>query len=292
MLFSVSYAGLWGQYKLSLLEFIKKASEIGYPSIEIMAKKPHLSVLDAKDDFLCEVKEVAKKYNVDIGTIAAYTDFTNGQSAREVPFIEMQVFYIRELARIAHLLGAKLIRVFTGYITDPESYRKDWDICVNAIRQCADAALEYGVTIGVQNHHDVAVGFESYIEFLNEIDRPNVKAMFDPWSIALHGEDMRMCARKMAPAMAQTTIADYIKLKRFAYMPGLINYRSLPEMVMAVPAGDGFVDLKSFFTGLKEGGFKGYVAYEMCSPLRGGGEEKNLDATATKSLTMIKQLIG
>jgi hypothetical protein len=46
-----------------------------------------------------------------------------------------------------------------------------------------------------------------------------------------------------------------------------------------------------FFAGLKEGGFDGYVAYEMCSPLRGGGSEENLDATARKSLACIERLI-
>ncbi|MCH8923911.1 MAG: hypothetical protein IIA67_12280, partial [Planctomycetes bacterium] len=62
--------------------------------------------------------------------------------------------------------------------------------------------------------------------------------------------------------------------------------------VRAVPLGEGFVDLEAFFAGLAEGGFDGYVAYEMCSPLRGGGSEANLDAAATKSLDVIGRLIG
>jgi sugar phosphate isomerase/epimerase len=62
--------------------------------------------------------------------------------------------------------------------------------------------------------------------------------------------------------------------------------------VRAVPVGDGFIDLEAFFAGLKEGGFTGYVAYEMCSPVRGGGSEANLDATAAKSLACIRRLIA
>lgn len=54
----------------------------------------------------------------------------------------------------------------------------------------------------------------------------------------------------------------------------------------------GFIDYEAFFAGLKEGGFQGYVAYEMCSPLRGGGGEANLDAAAAASLVKIRQLIG
>ena len=75
--------------------------------------------------------------------------------------------------------------------------------------------------------------------------------------------------------MVQTTLADYVRLPRFRYMPGLVNYQRLDDSVRAVPLGEGFLDLAGFFEGLKEGGFKGYVAYEMCSPVRGGGSEEN-----------------
>ncbi len=47
----------------------------------------------------------------------------------------------------------------------------------------------------------------------------------------------------------------------------------------------------TFFKGLREAGFNGYVAYEMCSPLRGGGSEDNLDKAALESLNKIKDLI-
>ena len=55
-------------------------------------------------------------------------------------------------------------------------------------------------------------------------------------------------------------------------------------------SGEGFVDLEAFFAGLGEGGFNGYVAYEMCSPLRGGGSEQNLDRMARTALEVIRRL--
>jgi sugar phosphate isomerase/epimerase len=290
-LFSVSYAGLWGQHRLTLRDFIVKAAKLGYPAIEIMGKRPHLSVLDYDDAQLDELRQWAAENNVEIATLAAYTDFTGGKAA-EAPFVEMQVAYVRTLARMAQRLGAKVVRVFTGYTTDPDSPQGDWQKCVTAVRECAALAVEYGVVIGVQNHHDVGVAFESYVEFLDEVDHPNCRAMFDPWAPALQGYDLRRCAREIAPRMVQTTLADYVKLPRFAYVPGLVNYRQLADMVRAVPLGDGFIDFDGFFAGLKEGGFSGYVAYEMCSPLRGGGSEKNLDKAAKISLERIQKLAG
>ncbi|MBN2311297.1 MAG: sugar phosphate isomerase/epimerase, partial [Candidatus Hydrogenedentes bacterium] len=176
--------------------------------------------------------------------------------------------------------------------TDERAYGPDWTTCVAAVRECAAAAAGHGLILGVQNHHDVAVGTDSYEEFLLDVDHPNCKAMFDPWAPALHGEDLYACAKRMAPHMVQTTFADYLRLNRFAYMPGLVNYREQPAMMRAVPLGEGCVDLEAFIRGLKDGGFDGYIAYEMCSPLRGGGSMANLDATAARSLDVIRRLWG
>lgn len=291
-LFSVSYAGLWGQDFLGLESFIAKAARLGYPAVELMGKRPHLSPLDMDDGKIKALRDLAAGNGVEIATVAAYTDFTAGKATLEIPAAEMQIFCARELGRLAKMLGAKIVRIFTGYMTGPETAGSDWKQCIRAIRECSAILGDTGVILGVQNHHDTAVSFEGFREFLDEVDHPNCKAMFDPWAPALHGDDLRQCAKIMAPRMVQTTLADYVKIRQFAYMPGLINYRQLPEMVRAVPLGEGFVDLDGFFAGLKDGGFSGYVAYEMCSPLRGGGSGENLDRTAKISLDKIRSLIS
>jgi len=48
--------------------------------------------------------------------------------------------------------------------------------------------------------------------------------------------------------------------------------------------GEGFIDYRGFFQALKDIGCDGYVAYEMCSYLRGGGSEQNLDRCAKRFL--------
>jgi len=293
-LFSVSYAGYWGQHRLDLASFFNKAAALGYPAVEIGGKRPHLSVLDYPDDESLEaVHSAAGEAGVEIATVAAYTDFTAGRNAPEAPFVEMQVAYLGSLARMARALGAKIVRVFSGYSPLDAYYQADWDKCVKALREAAEVTAGYGITLGLQNHHDIGVSVDGFEALLDEVDHPNLKAMFDPWSIALHGADLYRSARRMAPRMVQTTLADYMRIDRYAYDSGLVNYRRLdPPAVRAVPLGDGFIDLAAFFAGLKEGGFKGYVAYEMCSPLRGGGSETNLDAAAAKSLRKIRELIA
>jgi sugar phosphate isomerase/epimerase len=288
-LFSVSYAGLWGQHRLDLEAFLAKAAALGYRAVELMGKRPHLSIVDTDRRKAAAVREAAAAAGVEIATIAGYTNFTLGRDT-EIPSVEIQVAYVQALARLAEQLGARIVRVFTGYLVQEEGFQRDWDLCVAAVRECAAVAAEHGVILGVQNHHDVGVGVESYVEFLDEIGHPNCRAMFDPWAPALQGEELKPWARRLAPRMVQTTLADYVRLPRYCYMPGLVNYRRLEDTVRAVPLGQGFIDLAGFFAGLREGGFDGYVAYEMCSPLRGGGSEENLDRAARESLAKIESL--
>ncbi len=290
-LFSVSYAGLWGQDRLDLTSFIAKAAELGYPAVELMGKRPHLSIVDMDGRQVEEIHQAAAVAGIEIATIAGYTSFTLGRDT-EIPSVEIQVAYVRALAQLAQKLGAKNIRIFTGYNNESGAYARDWDVCVKAVRECAQVTADCGVMLGVQNHHDVGVGVDAYVDLLDEVDHPNCRAMFDPWAPALHGDDLRVAARRLAPRMVQTTLADYLRIARYEYLPGLVNYKRLDDMVRAVPLGEGFVDLDDFFAGLREGGFDGHVAYEMCSPLRGGGSLENLDRAAGSSLEKIRQLIG
>jgi len=290
-LFSVSYAGLWGQFQLDLPAFISRAKALGYQGIMLMGKRPHASILDLDDARRRQVRRQATDAGLEVACLAGYTSFTAGLECPEVPLIEIQVKYVEELARLAADLGCGLVRVFSGYEADGHSPTALWNRCVDALRWCADVAQPYGVTLGIQNHHDVGLHTDALLEFLRDIGRPNVKLMFDAWSPALRGEDLYQAAKKAAPFTVATTCADYVRLPRYAYVSELVNYRELrPELVRAVPMGDGFIDYRAFFRGLTEGGFTGWVNYEMCSPLRGGGDETNLDACAGRFLDYLRQL--
>jgi sugar phosphate isomerase/epimerase len=293
-LFSVSYAGYWGQHQLSVEEFLRKARALGYPAVELAGKRPHLSMLDYRTpESVASIRKAAQLAGVEIATIAGYTDFTAGRESPEVPQQEIQLAYVRHLAQLAGWLGAKIVRVFSGYMTTEDRLASDWERVVASLREAADIVGEYGIVLGLQNHHDLGLTADSFTEILADVSHPNLKAMFDPWSVALTGGDLHRAARQMAPYMVQTTLADYVQIERFAYRSALVNYERLtPSWARAVPLGDGFIDFAAFFAGLREGGFDGYVAYEMCSPLRGGGSEPNLDAAATKSLSLIRRLMS
>jgi sugar phosphate isomerase/epimerase len=284
-LHSVSYAGVWaGQTRLSIEDFLAKAKDLGYSAVMLMAKRPHLSVLDYDAEARKKLRQQLERLGLQVACIAGYTDFSLNAERPGIPVREMQVGHVRELSRLAADLGCKLIRIFTAYDSERTPFDQQWIECVSSLRECAKDAARFGVTVGVQNHHDCAVNHESLIDLLQEIGEPNCKAMFDAWAPALHGTDLVAAMKKMAPHTVHTTVADYVKRPRFHYHPDLINYSREMDAVRAVPMGEGFIDYKGFFKALQEANFDGYVAYEMCSYLRGGGSEANLDRCARKFL--------
>ena len=288
-LFSISYGGLWGQAPLDLRAFIHHAAELGFSSVMLAGKRPHLSPLDFGESAIGLLREELASARVKCEVIAAYTDLAPSPAA-EVPFLEMQIAYVESLCRIGSALGASVVRVFTAYESDQQTPHSAWQRVVATLREMCDRARPYKMTVAVQNHHDVALHTTALIELLHDVDRVNCKLGFDAWSPALRGEDLYESAKLAAPHTAITTNADYLRIPRYRYRPELVNYEvAKPELVRAVSFGTGFIDYPAFFRGLRDGGFDGLATYEMCSPIRGGGAIENLDEYARTYIQWMKE---
>ncbi len=288
-LHTVSYAGVWpGQARLDLPQVIERAARLGYQGLMVMAKRPHLSVLDASPQVISRLRGLAEDHGIALACLAGYTNFTADAAHPDIPLAEMQIAYVTELARLGQALGAQILRVFTAYEDPALSLAQVRERCVSALRECARRAGDFGCVIAVQNHHDFACHYQTMHDLLLEIAEPNCRAAFDAWAPALQGDDLAAAARLMAPLTVWTTCADYVYRPRFRYEPALVNYQPQPAVVQAVPMGEGMVDYPAFLGALKASGYDGWVAYEMCSPLQGGGSLENLDRGAARFLEYVR----
>ena len=288
-LHSVSYSGSWGQAALSVEQFIDKAADLGFRGVMLMAKRPHISLLDWDAKSRSKLRVQLERRKIERVCIAGYNNFTADLEHTDVPHREIQIHYITELARLAHDLGGDLVRIFTAYEHPSANYYSQWKLVTETLKECARRASEFGINIGVQNHHDIAVGYESLYDLIQAVNEPNCKAMFDAWAPALHGVDLTAAAQKLAPLTLQTTIADYQRRPRYHYNPALVNYTEQTPCIQAVPMGEGFIDYRQFLKALASGGFRGSVAYEMCSPLLEGGTVEVLDRYARLFLEFLNR---
>lgn len=288
LLHSVSYAGFWGQARLTLSGFIDKAAGLGYDGVMLMAKRPHLSVLDYDTAAARNVRRQLDERGLRHVCIAGYNNFTADLEHGDIPNQEIQIQHVTNLARLAHEIGAQSVRIFTGYENPARDYGVQWRMLVDCLGECARRAAPLGVAIGVQNHHDLAAGYESMYDLIHAVNEPNCRAMFDAWAPHLHGVDVVAAARKLAPVAIHTTIADYQIRPRYRYNPAAVNYTPTTALAQAVPMGQGVIDYRGFLEALRESGFAGSIAYEMCSPLVDGGSLATLDRYATGFLEFMR----
>ena len=284
VLHSISYAGLWrNQAFLPLKDFLVKAATLGYDAVEITCKRPHAGVLDLTTAIRKEIRDIIKENKLECAAMAAYTNFSAGAGSAFIPINEMQLIYINEIIKLADEWDCRLIRIFTGYEEKNMSYFSQWEMCVKAIRECCRLAGPYGIKIGIQNHHDIALDAETLAVFINEVGEPNCVAMYDPWSLDVQGLNPLTNIEKIYPKMVYTTLADYKPLLRSHHRPGFGYERDMPVM-RACAMGDGIIDNAGFLDGIFKLGYDGYVAYEMCADLEGGGHLENLDYCAKRFL--------
>jgi sugar phosphate isomerase/epimerase len=292
-LHSVSYMGIWrGQATLTVDEFLVKAKQLGFDGVMLAAKRPHVSLIDYDDAARQKLRARIKELGLELVCLAGYCDFAAGIDKAGIPNVEIQAIYIGELARLARDLGTGMVRIYTGYERADVPYDKQYECVVEGLKMAGKIAAKYNVTLAVQNHHDIALHHDAMKWLLDEVNLPNVKAAFDCWSPTLEGlspKEIKKAIYTMKPYIVHTTTADYKELPRYKYEITHTNYVKQESQLRAVPIGEGFLDYKTFINTLKEIGYQGYIAYEMCEVLDGGGSIENLDNAAKKFLEYVKQ---
>src|SRR5260370_22101726 len=85
-LHSVSYAGVWaGQTRLSLEQFLNKAKTLGFDAVMLMAKRPHLSVLDCDAGVRNALRSQLDRLGLPFALLAALTAFRSAPYRAHVP---------------------------------------------------------------------------------------------------------------------------------------------------------------------------------------------------------------
>lgn len=293
VLHSVSYAGAWpGHTLLDVDSFLDKAVELGYRSVALVAKRPHVSPFDYDRAARQALKKRLVDLRLELAALMGYTDFTAGVERPGIPPAEINAGYVEVLCQLAADLETSRLRIFTGYERDGVTYDAQYVELVKGLRLASRVAAKYGVTLLVQNHHDLCLHHDQLVWLLQEVGEPNCKTAFDAWAPflqGLSGKALVDAVKTVGPWIAWTTVADYVRHPRFQYEPGLVNYvRRDPDLIRAVAPGRGEVDYAAFFEGLRAAGYEGHVAYEMCAVLEGGGSMENLDRTALAFLRFLE----
>jgi len=301
-LYSITYLGVWYQGEhLPVKQMISRAKALGYDGIEIDLKRPHGFPLDLDERARAEIRELAESEGIEIPAVAGNNNF-----ASPIPeHRENELLMLHEQIRLAHDLGARTLRIFAAWrgITFRdgiatydmiERYEKSmypdvtrlekWHWIRDCIKEAAEWAEEYGITLALQNHIPVIENYEDMLAMVNEVGSDYVQCCLDCPCEPCQDDDYMIRA-------VQAT-GDKQVLSHFN---GEWARDSSGEVVQ-VAHRTGYVlpNYPVFIKALKEIGYEGYINYEFCHPALQDHEPAGIeyvDRQAAYAVEYMKKLI-
>lgn len=278
-LHSVSYSGFFYLGKpLTVEEAISRVADYGYDGIELMAKRPHASPVDLDGDGRRRVREAASSAGVEIAALAAYNDFSGPDDFRR----ELNILYVKEVIKLAADLDVGVVRVFAAGMRDVDPslpYWRQWELCREGLRESAEVAEEYGVTLALQNHPPIIESYRDVLSMVEEVGSPSLKACIDPelmvwagdvdpYSPGLAGR-LREVYREVGDILVHVHVGDSVERPgKIIWVKGGGGSMVKATRLERVPLGKGFFGriAKPFVEALKSVGYRGFISYEICSP--------------------------
>lgn len=288
-LHTVSYSGTWeGQCSLPLDKVIAKVAEFGYDGIEIVAKRPHGSPLDLDTDSRKKLKNLIKSKGLETACLAAYNDFADPNAYNR----EMNLLQLRETIRLAYDLGVKLVRIFAsgmGNMHTGATFNEQRTWVRENLIEAVKYAKDYGITLGLQNHSPIMHSYKDVLQIVGEVTSDSLKAVIDAPLLFMAGESITEAVKEAGNLIVHSHTGDLL------YKPGPLEHTMgglrKTYTLQGVPMGEGDVDYKTFINSLKEINYEGFLSYEICGPILGGGSEENLDKCARKALAYTRSLL-
>ncbi|HXW07367.1 MAG TPA: sugar phosphate isomerase/epimerase family protein [Vicinamibacterales bacterium] len=275
---TVTYSGqFYDGPALTVVEQIRRATELGFDGISIEAKRPVASPLDLTKRDRQAIRAAAQAEGIAICAIESMSNFASAIMEER----ENNLAMMRQVIELACDLEVGLVKVFAawpGVINDEddtafygpyqrESYFKQlypadlrrWDRAVAGLRETADWAAERGITLALQNHAPVLrTGYEDALAMMQQVERPNVGLCLDVplfkerQSDAYVTEAVRACG-------------EHIRLTHY----GAWNFAEAPAggaVQRAAPSVGGEINYRRFLAELQQAGYEGYLVAEYCLP--------------------------
>ncbi len=301
-LYSITYRGVW--YKglaLDLVELLRLAKRQGWEGVELDTERPHAAPMDLSPDDRQRLRDLAGELALPIAAVSPNCDLSSPSASHR----EAMICYVRECLKLAHDLGAPVCKIFAAwrgitlhdgigsydltYAHDPYPYWKAdrRGFVVAAIRELAQVAADYGLTLAVQNHGpDIINNHRDALSLIAEVGAPNFKACMD-----INIEDQPESAER-AREMVRAAGA----LQVHSHVNGEFARDAQGQVVLA---GGGYFDqhfwgrpvaYPAYFDALVAAGYQGFVDWEFCHPAMANGQIAGIEYVHRQTLLALEYM--
>ena len=279
-LYSITYGGIWYVGSaLSFEELCKRAKDYGFDGVELDNKRPMGCPLDLNNKRRDEMVSILKKNGLEIPAVAANNDFSSPVPEHR----ECQLLMVRETARLAKDIGAKIVRLFVAWpgvvihegvgtydLTRGNFYsfegqypfatRLDrWNFVKDCLKETARFGEEFGVTMALQNHQPLIRTWKDTYDLVREVNSPWLKICLDlPIMDNLDKDYVANAVRTVGKLQVHSHFGgEYYRDKDGKIVPVILDYY----------AGGKNPDYQHYIGLMNEIGYNGYFTFELCHPV-------------------------
>lgn len=253
-----------------LSEVIERVAAIGYDGIEIGAASPHAfpDYLDAK-----QRREIRRMLEANNLALASMLPAPGGGPGFNVasPLPEERAAAIDQYKKVADLcadLGGATLLYVAGWQVFGTNRKRAWDWTREALMKVADHAATRDVTVVIEPtsaDSNLIDSCDDAMMLKVEVDRPNVKLMFDTYHVIYRNE----------------VSTDYVKR-----MGKDLQHIHLADANRAAPSDSGKADYRGIIWELRKIDFQGYLTMEIGFDRRA----VEADRIAREAFTYIKSI--
>ena len=285
-LYSITYGGIW--YKgpaLSFEELVLRARDAGYDGIELDNKRPMGNPQDINLSEREKMRNLLVKNGMEIPCVAANNDFSSPIQEQR----EMQLLMVKETIKLASDLGTKIVRLFAAWYGIPlhngmgtyDFVRGDfytyerkypyvtriekWNFVRECLKEVADFAEHYGVTLVLQNHPPLTEHWKDTFDMVKEVNSENLKICLDlPMMIRHDKEWVEEAVRTIGTLQTHSHFGG----EYYRDQSGKVQ-----QKIYSAKFGKPLPDYSHFIGLMDEIGFNGWFTFELCHPVLNDAHE-------------------
>lgn len=148
--------------ELTLADFIDDCAKMGLEGTELTS---YYFPAEPTPQYLRQVKQQAFRLGLDISGTAVGNDFCHPPGKQR----DNQIRAVKQWVDRAELLGAPVIRIFSGQARAGQSEAEAHRLAVDAIEQCCAYAGEHGVYLALENHGGLTTGIDGMLRLIGDV---------------------------------------------------------------------------------------------------------------------------
>lgn len=264
-----SFQNLMTQGKLTQLETLAKAKELGFDAIEIVGLEHPETI--SEEAYVLQLKTELERLAFPITSFTFSADLLNGCQGDT----QAEIKRIKKMIDYAAMLGAPRVRHDATWGVPGQTFAQILPVIAAACREITEYAATKGIQTTVENHGFFAQDSQRMEALYAAIDHPNFKLLVDMGNFLCVDESPIEAVNRLAPLAGYVHVKDF-HVKHFsAANPGQGFFQTRAgNYLRGAIVGHGEVPVTQCLAILKKAQYQGDFAIEF------EGMEDNLSALA------------